>query len=836
MQSADTLLIPGIYPVIISDAGNCSISSNLIVEIDTTSYIQASLNYEILDAIHPVKITTTLFSGGNYSYLWNNGMTTSEIFVNLPGLYNLIISDSNNCYSIYEILIPDTIDFFSFNISTTGSESCYVGSGTINLALLPNSNNIQVAWSTGEPGLALDSLLAGWYYFTISDGYSSVELSDSVQVFHLANFNYEIFHSCPDTNGIVSSITVEIAGGAFDWMTMTDGNGNIILPDLGGYFQDLYANEYELLMTDTLGCEIEVLIDMQVFNSPINLAQDSFSFCGPTELTLDAFYLSQGNQNWYQYRKMPYQSNPYSGTPIVIAGKDDMQLGMFEIGFEFDFFGEQYTHFYLCTNGWIKLAPPAYGPSTFDPWQIFTTPDNPTRNNGIMPALRDWQPGLNSKAYYQTSGTAPNRTLTVSWDSIPLFSCQSSGKFQVILYESSGIIDFNLENVPYCPSWNSGKGTQGLQNSDGTLYRTTFGRNASTWTASMETVRYYPSIFWLNDNFELIGSGNSVTTFVDSTTTIYVASGNCPELMHAIPVDLHPVEYEALPTAICSDAPLELSIPSDLSVQWSTGSSDQSIEVTAAGAYTLTVTNSFGCQKTDSVWIYEEILPTLIPSDTIYTCSFPVEFSVDSSLAPLWSTGSTSHITQLLEAGDYWLSIHGQHCTLTTEFTLIQEEEPVAEFTYSIDHQNFSVEILNLSQNSWAYEWNFGDGSQTLYETNPVHYYPYGILETYPISLISSNYCFSDTLTQWIQFLSDSEIEFRYTLYPNPSCGMVKVEGKHWIDKITVYSALSVKLLEISVNDFTANLDLQGLAPGVYLLKIESAGKRIVKRLNLIKN
>lgn len=833
MQSADTLLIPGIYPVIISDAGNCSISSNLIVEIDTTSYIQASLNYEILDAIHPVKITTTLFSGGNYSYLWNNGMTSSEIFVNQPGLYNLIISDTNNCYSVYEILIPDTIDFFSFNISTSGSKSCLVGSGTINLVLSTTSNNIQVNWSTGDTDLALDSLLAGWYYFTMSDGYNSVELIDSVQVLHLANFMYEIIPSCLDTNGIISSITVEIAGGAFDSMTMTDLSGTVILPDVNGNFQNLYADEYELLMTDTLGCEIEVLIDMQLLNSPIILAQDSFEFCGPTELTVDAFYLSQGSQNWYQYRKIPYQSNPYSGTPIYIAGKDDQLLGMYQIGFEFNFFGESYTHFYLSTNGWIKFPPVVYPPA-FDNWQIFGTPDIPTRNRGIMPALRDWQPGANSKAYYQTSGVAPNRTLTVSWDSIPLFSCQTIGKFQVVLYENSGIIDFNLENVPNCPIWNSGKGTQGLQNADGTQYRTTLGRNASSWAASMETVRYYPSIYWINDDLELIGYGNSLTTFVNSTSTLYAVSGNCPDLTQPISVDLLPVEYEALPTAICSEDPLELSIPSDLSVEWYNGSTAQSIEVTEAGAYTLTVTNSFGCQKTDSVWIYEEILPEIIPSDTIYICSTPIEFTVDQSLAPLWSTGSTSHFIQLMDPGDYWLIIHGQHCTQTEEFTLIQEVESFADFTYTIDHQNFSVEILNTSANSWAYEWNFGDGSQTSYETNPVHFYPYGILDAYPISLISSNYCYSDTLTQWVQFLSDSELEYRYTLYPNPSLGKVELEGKHRIDKISVYTGLSVKLQEISVHDFKASLDLGGFPAGVYLLEIESAGNRQVKRLSIV--
>jgi gliding motility-associated-like protein len=122
----------------------------------------------------------------------------------------------------------------------------------------------------------------------------------------------------------------------------------------------------------------------------------------------------------------------------------------------------------------------------------------------------------------------------------------------------------------------------------------------------------------------IIGTGNSFTTPVLSTTTTYYV-GSCPGTYHAaVTVVVSVPVAEAGPNAsICSGGSVLLNGSGGVTYQWSPALSlnDASIQGPLASpvgttTYYLTVTNAFGCQALDSVKVTAGVLIANAGTDT----------------------------------------------------------------------------------------------------------------------------------------------------------------------------------------------------------------------------
>jgi gliding motility-associated-like protein len=214
---------------------------------------------------------------------------------------------------------------------------------------------------------------------------------------------------------------------------------------------------------------------------------------GSTTLTADLSQCGTGtnpNQTTnYTVGNIPYVSQTNTGTQLFMA--DDTQQGPFNIGFNFCFFGQTYTQFWIGSNGWISFSPGQ--PITF------TTQTIPTGNalvpkNCIMGPWQDWHPGIGGQIRYQTVGVAPCRKLIVSWTNVPMYSCTlNQGTFHIVIYESSNYIENYIQNKPACLQWQNGTATQGIHNNMGTIGIAVPGRNSSAWTTTNDAWRWTPS-------------------------------------------------------------------------------------------------------------------------------------------------------------------------------------------------------------------------------------------------------------------------------------------------------------------------------------------------------
>ena len=207
---------------------------------------------------------------------------------------------------------------------------------------------------------------------------------------------------------------------------------------------------------------------------------------------------------------------PYnSGT--VIPSSDDVVSGPFNIGFNFNFFGNNYSQFYVCSNGWV-----GFSAGQTNGYTASFIPNGGSPRNVIMADWEDLFPG-SANIFYQTIGTAQNRQLVVSFFNCPHYGCRSNlHTFQFVLYESTNVIDINMLSKPLCAGNNA---TQGLVNIDNTRVVPVDGRNASSWSVSTPqtiiitpltpdvTFSYFNSYFTDSTGRYIINSGLDINNY-----------------------------------------------------------------------------------------------------------------------------------------------------------------------------------------------------------------------------------------------------------------------------------------------------------------------------------
>jgi PKD repeat protein len=150
-------------------------------------------------------------------------------------------------------------------------------------------------------------------------------------------------------------------------------------------------------------------------------------------------------------------------------------------------------------------------------------------------------------------------------------------------------------------------------------------------------------------------------------------------------------------------------------------------------------------------------------------------------------------------------------------------------------HSNFSYNVVgaNVQFNANCYNasnlfWNFGDGD-TSSANNPEHFYASN--GSFPVQLIATNECYSDTLTLSVDINSSSTINYyqpeQWFLYPSPSNGIVRLNTPELVGElyqvVDLYGAIIQKGI-ITQTEF----DFSQWPKGVYFLKIANGSQKII--------
>ena len=120
------------------------------------------------------------------------------------------------------------------------------------------------------------------------------------------------------------------------------------------------------------------------------------------------------------------------GTPIT-GHTDDSNVGPFDIGFEFPFYGNGFTSFRSCSNGWVSFT------STSTDYSNDAIPNTNEPNNLLAPLWDDMNFNDGGEVYFYSNGVD---SLVISYVNVPHYG--SSGQdiytFQVILLANGDIV------------------------------------------------------------------------------------------------------------------------------------------------------------------------------------------------------------------------------------------------------------------------------------------------------------------------------------------------------------------------------------------------------------
>ena len=157
----------GSYTVTVSDALGCSVDSTFIInEVISTSF-EASVENVVCHGETNGSIELTIQQGiPDYTFEWNNGMTTQNIYNISSGTYNVKVTDGNGCavYANYEVVEPQELTATVFV-----DQPSMVEDGNINLSVEGGVLPYTYTWNTGDYSEDLYGVGAGYYEATIID-------------------------------------------------------------------------------------------------------------------------------------------------------------------------------------------------------------------------------------------------------------------------------------------------------------------------------------------------------------------------------------------------------------------------------------------------------------------------------------------------------------------------------------------------------------------------------------------------------------------------------------------------------------------------------------------
>jgi hypothetical protein len=290
---------------------------------------------------------------------------------------------------------------------------------------------------------------------------------------------------------------------------------------------------------------------------------------------------------------------------------------------------------------------------------------------------------------------------------------------------------------------------------------------------------------------------------------------------------------------LCLGASTTLTAPAGMNgYTWSTGDTTQSIVVSSAGSYTVTVVNTGGCSATSAATV---ISTSQIAAPTI-SVSGPLAFCAGGSVTlgvPMgyssysWNSGAISTQLVATQAGDYYATVtNSDGCTASSDTVsvVVFATPPTPSIGYTA---NDTIMISSIADgNQWYFNGNIlqGETNDTLRPLN---------FGNYSVRVVDTNGCEGGMSA--MQFYNSvgiaEDLERMIKLYPNPTSGMISLElGGLDLEVIRVIDGRGRLVREISSCDDYCQIDISEMGDGMYqLVFITSDGLFVSKSVVLQK-
>jgi hypothetical protein len=300
----------------------------------------------------------------------------------------------------------------------------------------------------------------------------------------------------------------------------------------------------------------------------------------------------------------------------------------------------------------------------------------------------------------------------------------------------------------------------------------------------------------------------------------------------------------------CIDSGIALTLdagvlPDGPAYLWDDASTSQTRQVTESGVYSVVVTNQYQCVGGDTISV--NLLPNPkvdLGNDTSVCVGALLQLNpgISGATSYYWNTGQTTETINVTSSNTYSVVVTNDlGCSKSDTINVTMQGALPSIDGVTVDNNGmYTFQFTPVNpQNVIGYEWNFGDNSAIDLSPTPVHTFPGEGVYTVSVKLISSCGWIIDTLSSQIVGINELNINKEDLLvFPNPSSGMVTIKNKAGLamKQISVYNVVGQLIYNKAAGNAQQHtLQLDGVASGIYTIKIMTDKGNVTRRLEILR-
>ncbi|MFH2143669.1 MAG: PKD domain-containing protein [Bacteroidota bacterium] len=647
--------------------------------------------------------STTLDAGAGYTiYSWSPSGNTQTINVNTAGTYIVTVTDNNGCSGTNQIVVTVTANLTP---NITGVLSICSGAAT---TLDAGSGYANYLWSNGAVTQTINVTTAGTYSVTVTSAScvgSGVELVTNGD-FELGNTGFTtdyLLCAVPGSCGMGDYIVANNGSVHHSAWTCTDhtsGTGNLMIFDGS---TTAGTNAWCQTVTVTPGTDYTFSCWASAMTNWWNL--------NPADLHFLFNGIDIGNIitplnpvcGWNQFT-----GNWNSGintTVNICIIDNDVEFGGNDFGLD---------------DISLQTCTPCTG----------TASVNVSLNNNPTPTITG-----------SLSFCTGSSTILDAGAGYTAYSWSPSGATQTISVNTAGTYSVTVTDNNGCTGTDQVNVTVAANLTPGITGVLTICNGAST-TLSASIVGSNISYLW---STSATTQSINVTTAGTYSLTVSDVSGCTGTDQVDVTTNSNPIPNITGALSFCTGGSTTLDAGTYTSYIWSTGGNSQTINVTTAGTYIVTVTDANGCTGTDQVDV--TVAANLTPAITgvLSICSgAATTLDAGSGYSTyIWSTTDITQTIPVTIAGTYSVTVSdASGCTGTDQVNVTTNTNPTPVITGALSFCTGSSTILDAGAGYIGYSWSPSGNTQTI---------TVNAAGTYSVTVIDANGCYGSTQVDVIE-------------------------------------------------------------------------------------
>jgi len=274
---------------------------------------------------------------------------------------------------------------------------------------------------------------------------------------------------------------------------------------------------------------------------------------------------------------------------------------------------------------------------------------------------------------------------------------------------------------------------------------------------------------------------------------------------------------------------------------WSNGATTEDVSGLITGTYFVSIVDSIGCTAADTLMIAEpdafSVVDSLVSPSTCNGADGSIDLVVSGGnpgYTYVWSTGDNTASISGLMAGTYSVTvIDALVCNVDWTFDLTDPTPPTVSIAWATETTCNYYDPITLSGASPAGgTWSGTGVSSTNFDPSIASLGSNTVTYEYTDSLNCSGSATAEIIVSECLGLEEAEM-FGARIFPNPATGTVTIQFNEEQGLVTLQLiSLSGEVVRAdAMNGAEHQMNIEGITPGVYFLKIRSESKEATEKL-----